>query len=224
MPAMKVTLSTKLCHLPKEPLQKEGIQPNIFNLAKKNNLDSTQSALKNFGLSKQAFEQMLEELQAGNRQLFETVFLAHFTDCRRFLEHRYQASPEDAYDASMEAMLLFCKRLKAGKISYGNLRFLFTQMAGQVYLKWVKKQLPQESIDGMDIGIAPEGIDQASIAILNNAWDKLCGDCQQLLKNFYYENTPLKNIALQKNKTAAAIRKQKQRCVEKLQALFAQLV
>ncbi|MEO1514041.1 MAG: sigma-70 family RNA polymerase sigma factor [Bacteroidota bacterium] len=207
---------------PSEAHKEEGIRQIIYKLAEKEVLKDQQAALKNFGLSEAAFNDMLRQLQQGDKSLFEKIFLSHFQDCRNFLKYRYKASDEDAYDASMEAMLTFCKRLKEGKIAYGNLRFLFTRMAGQIYLKWIKKQLPQESIEGLEIPEKPEELDRESMAILNIAWSKLCQDCSGLLKAFYYEGIPLKDIASLRGKSASAIRKQKQRCMEKLQTLFAE--
>ncbi|MEM9919434.1 MAG: sigma-70 family RNA polymerase sigma factor [Bacteroidota bacterium] len=205
------------------PQERDAIQKNIYKLAEKEVLNNHQpSSVKNFGLTEDAFNQMLEELQHGNKTLFERIFLTHFQDCRKFLQHRYRASEEDAYDATMEAMLLFCKRLEAGQISYGNLRFLFTRMAGQIYLKWIKKELPKEEIGDMDLPEQVDGPDEESLNMLNKAWNKMCADCQGILKAFYYEGIALKEIALKTEKTAAAVRKQKQRCMEKLQTLFAE--
>ena len=177
---------------------------------------------KNFGLTEGNFEALLQSLQAGEDTLYEQLFLSHFEDCLRFLQRQYRASYEDAYDATMETMLEFMKRLRAGKVAYGNLRFLFTQMAGQVYLKWIKKERHKGSLEGIELGEAPETVDEETLQLLHRAWDGLCNNCQNLLRQFYYDGVALKAIAEGLEKTPAALRKQKQRCVEKLRALFAQ--
>ena len=175
---------------------------------------------KNFGLTEQGFKDLLYGLQNGDDILFEQVFLTHFNDCRIFLMRKYKASAENAYDVTMDTLLLFYNGLKSGKIVYGNLRFLFTQMAGQVYLKWIKKDHLVELPEYLDIEDDTEQFDETTLIILNKAMENLETEEQSLLKAFYYEGISLKNIAQQWNKNPAAVRKQKQRCVEKLRALF----
>lgn len=175
---------------------------------------------KNFGLSETSFKVLLKELKEDNDTLFEKIFLTHFKSCQVYLQRNYNASSEDAYDATMNTLIEFQERLKADKITYGNLRFLFTRMAGQVYLKWIKKENITTAIGELDIPEAKEELDEESFMILNKAWDKLCGSCKDLLKSFYYEGTPLNQLAKNLDKSHAAVRKQKQRCVEKLRDLF----
>lgn len=175
---------------------------------------------KNFGLTEAEFNRLLLELDKGDESLFEQVFLTHFQDCCRYLMNTYNASSEDAYDASMNTMLEFCKRLKSGRVVYGNLRFLFTRMAGQIYLKWIKKQQKITGLENFDLQEAPEEIDDEAYALLNKAWDSLLKDCQTLLEEFYYAGATLEDIASVLNRSAVAVRKQKQRCVDKLRELF----
>ncbi|MEN0003886.1 MAG: sigma-70 family RNA polymerase sigma factor [Bacteroidota bacterium] len=176
---------------------------------------------QNFGLTETAFEQLVAELQAGNDQLFERIFLKHFEDCVKFITNQYRASWEDAYDASMECLIEFQHRLKAGKIHYGNLRFLFTRMAGQIYLKWIKKeQLKDTMEETFDVAEPPEQLDPELLEVLNMAWEKMCADCKNILKAFYYNGMPLNELAEKLQKKPAAVRKQKQRCLDKLRHFF----
>jgi len=181
---------------------------------------TTTAMNKNFGLTNAEFNNLLLALNHGDESLFEQVFLTHFEDCCKYLMSTYKASSEDAYDASMSTMLEFCKRLKTGQVAYGNLRFLFTRMAGQIYLKWIKKQQKTTGLKNIDIMEAPEDIDDESYVILNKAWNNLLKDCQTLLEEFYYTGATLEHIATVLNKSAVAVRKQKQRCVDKLRELF----
>ncbi|MFK8101738.1 MAG: RNA polymerase sigma factor [Saprospiraceae bacterium] len=175
---------------------------------------------KNFGLSELAFQELAEQLQAGDERLFEQIFLSHYKDCIAYLMKNYGASHEDAYDATMETLLNFHKGIKAAKINYGNLRFLFTKMASQVYIKWIKRENLKNPIQEMDLVEDPKAFDKETLQLLDQAWAGLCEDCAGLLKKFYYENISLKEIALKLNKSPEAIRKQKQRCVEKLKSYF----
>lgn len=180
---------------------------------------------KNFGLSATAFNEMVAHLQEGDKSLYEKVFLAHFGDCVRYLQQKYNASYNDAYDTAMNTLIEFHKKLIAGKINHGNLRFLFTQMAIHIYLKWIAKK-PQQVQDLASLDLAddpPIQLKEEQDVALNKAWEKLCKDCQELLRNFYYKGINLKLIAEEKDKTSASIRKQKQRCLERLRDYFFQV-
>jgi len=175
---------------------------------------------KNFGLSTTEFKALIMALKAGDETLYEKIFLAHFRDCMQYLRRSFRASHEDAYDATMEAMLVFCNRLKADKVQYGNLRFLFTQIAGQIYVRWIKKEQLSTGIEQIDLPEVTTTFDKETLQLLDKAWAFLGNSCAQLLKDFYYGGITLNEIAKQTEKSPAAIRKQKQRCVEQLRTLF----
>jgi DNA-directed RNA polymerase specialized sigma24 family protein len=179
---------------------------------------------KNFGLSPQSFVALCNKLKAGDESLFQTIFLAHFEDCMRYLQRKYNLQHEQAYDTTMDALLLFRKRILEDKIRYGNIRFLFTQMASQLYLKTINKKpvLVEESALAGLLDEEDATIDSDVLDALNKAWQQLCDNCMQLLKRFYYNKASLKEIAEEQQKNAAALRKQKQRCVEKLRIHFQQ--
>ena len=188
-----------------------------------NSTKEMQQSGKNFGLSEAQFNQMLIALKKGDNSLFEQTFLLHFQDCMNYLKRRYKASHEDAYDVSMDTLLEFCKRLKKGKIVYGNLRFLFTQMASQVYLKWIKKQNLVGEWEDLEIPEEkPESVDEEATSALNKAWSQLGTNCQKMLRSYYYDQVTLNEIASDLGKSDVAVRKQKQRCMEKLRGLFKQ--
>lgn len=177
---------------------------------------------KNFGLSPEGFQTLLQELRAGKDELYQQVFLNHFGDCMNYLKRQYRATHQDAYDASMDTLLVFCDRLKKGRIQYGNLRFLFTQMAGQVYLKQQKKNSRYASMPN-DFDLreeAPAGIPQEAFDAFETAWPALGEGCRKLLKAFFYDRVKLKDLAALEGKSEPALRKQKQRCMGKLQTIF----
>ena len=173
---------------------------------------------KNFGLSKSEFLKMQQSLQDGNPDLFERVFLSHFEDCIQFLMRKYHIQRSDAYDISMDTMLAFYNKLIDNKLYYGNLRFLFLQMASQVFLKERQKSTTKNVKD--QIGFEPveetyETNDEL-VSKLEIVLTSLCSNCRQLLMSVYYEGISLKNYATKVGKTPDAVRKQKQRCAEKL--------
>ncbi len=175
---------------------------------------------KNFGLSEEAFAEMVSKLQAGDEGLFEQVFITHFKSCAALLKKKYKASHQDAYDATMNAMLAFCRNLKAGKVEYGNLRYLFTQMASHNYLKWIQRQSKTEEFTQFEIAEEMPHFDPESYELLGQAFAKLGEGCRDLLNAFYYNENTLQQISEQTTRSYVAIRKQKQRCIEKLRNFF----
>lgn len=178
---------------------------------------------KNFDLTEREFNELLNQLQNGNAALFEKVFLAHFRRCMKYLMDKHNASYTDSYDVTMETLIQFQKRLKDGKVSYGNMSFLFTQMAKQNYIRWAKKNLVVSDMEGIEIEEETEEFDESTMVLLDQAWEHLGSNCQSLLKDFYYKKISLNKIAELTNKSHQAIRKQKQRCMDKLRSVFVEL-
>ena len=169
---------------------------------------------KNFGLCPESFNQLVHELRRGNRILYEQVFLAHFEDCMKYLQRKYKASYNDAYDISMETMLLFMNRLKSGKATYGNLRFLFTQMAGQLFFKYIKKIKLSEEFLFIEVEEESKEEQEELYLIIEQVWEKLDKEQQSLLRAFYYDGIPFKELAAQTGISAVTLRKRKQRSMD----------
>ena len=176
---------------------------------------------KNFGLSPNDFDRLVSDLKRNEADFFKTVFLKHFEDCMIFLQRQNGASSDDAYDATMDALIQFRRLLVEGKLRYGNLRYLFTKMASQIYLKNKKKfQIQEIGASDMEMAEFSPGDDQENIALLNAAWTELGANCQELLKLHYYGQMKLNEIAAYRGKTPTAIRKQKERCIERIRSLL----
>ena len=175
---------------------------------------------QNFGLTQTEFDNMATALRAGDKSMFEVVFFAHFAACRSFVARTYGASAEDAYDATMDTLMDFYHKLIEGKIQYGNLRYLFTKMAGQCYLKSRHHRSETQKIPGHALLSSDDSLDHDADRILDKAWEKLCEECRHILKSFYYDRKNLYVLATEMGKDHTAMRKQKQRCVDKLRAHF----
>lgn len=196
----------------KNPLVKEQTQ-NILSQQSPPRLN------QNFGLTETEFKAMLQQMQNGEETLFKKVFLAQFENCIKNLMIRYKINRSQAYDATMDALLKFRRRLLTGKISYGNMRFLFNRMASQFLFDAGKHPtiLLDESNDNEgDV----DGVNEEVLDALDKAWNQLGEECVNLLDGFYYKKIALKILSLRLGKSEAAIRKQKQRCLEKLRQLF----
>lgn len=175
---------------------------------------------ENFGLSAKDFENLCQHLQKGDTILFEKIFLAHFSDCTQYLLAKYKVQYDDAYDATMDTLLTFRQRLVDGKIQYGNMRFLYTQMASQHLLRKLKSS-KYKTIENLQIAdTLPDLLSKEDLSTLSIAWNRLSSDCQELLRLNYYQGLKLVHIAKQLNKNANAVRKQKERCQGKLIEYF----
>lgn len=176
---------------------------------------------QNFGLSQTAFDEMLQKMKTGDDDLFEQIFLAQFEETIAYLMRRYNASRTMAYDATMDALLKFRKRLLEGKIVYNNMRFLFTQMAGQFLVTALQKDGKSVALSNEEaIPEIEEKVDEAILDYLDAAWKLLGDQCSKLLENYYYKKIALKELAEKLGKSDAALRKQKQRCLEALRSYF----
>ncbi len=56
--------------------------------------------------------------------------------------------------------------------------------------------------------------------LLNSALKKLCNDCESILKQYYYDDLALNEIAETMNKKHAAIRQKARRCRDKLRGIL----
>ena len=171
----------------------------------------------NFGLTERSFNDLCSELRAGDETLFEVIFLEHFNDCVLFLKKKYNIDHTIAYDVSMDTLLQFRQKLIQAKINYGNLRFLFTSMAGQIDLKTLRSKKKTENLSSL---YDSEDLEEDYL-ILEKALQDLGDGCKKLLKQNIYDGLELKEIAKVYGKSAAAIRKQKERCINRLRLLFA---
>ncbi len=93
----------------------------------------------NFGLTKNEFDQFTDKVKGGDESIFIKVFNVHFKESVRYVQNKFGISEEEAYDTCMDTMIEFRSKLKAGKINYGNIRFLYTKMAVHRYLGDIKR-------------------------------------------------------------------------------------
>lgn len=176
---------------------------------------------KNFQLTETQFNEMVALLQKGDNALFKQVFIAHSGDCINYLQVTYKAEYDEAYDAMLDTMINYRQRLVDGKVSYGNLRFLFLQMASQHY---VRQQTAKAKVVATDQFDEPEEeeltISEDQLTMLGQAWKELGETCRDLLKMNFYDGLKLNEIAKKMDKTDAAVRKQKERCLEQLKNTY----
>ncbi|NAS11853.1 RNA polymerase sigma factor [Poritiphilus flavus] len=179
---------------------------------------------KNFGLTEASFAEMINDLKANDTRFFLQVFLKQFEETILYVKRECGASHEDAYDATMDTLLEFRLRFVNGKLRYGNLRFLFTKMTTQMYLRNKKNNQPLTN----DITGIPEREEERSDAAVpegfSRAWNSLGKNCKELLTQHYYGKMKLIEIAKITSKNPTAVRKQKERCVKKLKDLMVEII
>jgi DNA-directed RNA polymerase specialized sigma24 family protein len=176
---------------------------------------------KNFGLAETEFNGLRDKLADGDEQLFEHVFLQHFEPCLAYVIREDKAAEDVAYDSVMDAFLSFRMKVVQGKINYGNLRYLLTRMARQYYYKRAKKEADTSLEPLNEPGEEPDFmLDPSATELLQKGWKKLGTKCRELLHSFYYLDQELKGIAAATDRTAAAVRKQKQRCIDELRGIL----
>ena len=188
----------------------------------------TDNPIQNFGLKAAEFAQLRTDLLRGDETLFEHVFVKHFDDCRVYLIRNCAAQADDAYDITVETIIAFRKRLLENKVEYGNLRFYFTKMAKDSYLKWLEKnkRMPVSELVVNEADRSDEAdnrFDEDQLKVLDSAWEKMGEDCKNLLKSHVYDGLQLKLIAQSLNEAEANIRKRKERCMDRLKSYFFEL-
>ncbi|WP_299212317.1 sigma-70 family RNA polymerase sigma factor [uncultured Aquimarina sp.] len=176
---------------------------------------------KNFGLSELLFKKIIVDLKKNDTYFFEQVFLKQFEETMKYLRREYKATHDDAYDATMDTLIEFRARFVEGKLQYGNLRFLFTKMASQMLLRNQRKNRTNvDDILSLSQEEDTEPLESEELSQLNNAWLLLGDSCKQLLTWHFYGKMKLSEIAQEIQKSPATIRKQKERCVQKLKDQF----
>lgn len=181
---------------------------------------------RNFDLTPDEFQLMVIRLKEGDTTLFKQIFIKHFANCQKYLMREYSATSADAYDASMDTIIELRQRLVDGKVFYGNLRYLYTKMASQIFLRKYRPKGDTTSVIVEDMMISDDisEFTEEDMHVLGEAWSRLSPECQELLKLNYYQNLKLTEIAQMYNKPATAIRKQKERCKSHLIHLFQTLI
>lgn len=183
---------------------------------------SVTRAAKNFGLSEEEFGRLRISLKEGNQQLYERIFLAHFEACLTYLKKKDGATHEEAYDATMETLIRFRGLLVTDKITYGNLRYLFTRMARQGLHRTRRRQgfFSELPASVAELPVEAEVFTKEEFDLLSRALNSLGRDCRELLRAFYHQRQTLKDLAAEENLSAPALRKRKSRCVATLKQYF----
>lgn len=179
-----------------------------------------QEVAKNFGLTSREFELLCTRLREGDNSLFEKIYLAHFKKCKIYIKRKVNITFSESYDLTMDTMIDFRKGLIKGKITYGNLEFLFTRMAYYLHLK---KQKQLEILDKKEYAYFESFSSQTydedkdeKFKDLQKVIKTLSKDKQEFIKLHFMKKMKLAEIAKLTGESNATIRKRKQRIIESL--------
>lgn len=176
---------------------------------------------RNFGLGEEEFDRLLDELKNGKETLFEEIFLKNFQDTCLYLKNKCNIHYDRAYDITMNTLLEFRIRLMDDKVVYGNLRFLFRQMAYHNFVKTVREQNKFEKFRSLKKvrTLGASRIDSTMFELLDKAYEMLSVGCRSLLDKFYFLGESYEQLAHDEDLSYGAIRKRKERCLSKLKEL-----
>ena len=182
----------------------------------------TMSSDKNFGLSKEEFTVLLDELKSGNEKLFEEIFLNNFQSTCLYIKNKCNIEYDKAYDITMNTLLEYRIRLLDDKVKYGNLKYLFRQMAYHNFVKTVREKKKEDKAlklkDEIDDNLVKS--ERKMQEILDEAYDLLGLSCRNLLDKFYHLGVSYDELANDEGVSYQAIRKRKERCLGKLKVLI----
>lgn len=177
---------------------------------------------KNFGLSKEEFSVLLNELKNGDETLFEEIFLNNFQNTCLYIKNKCNIEYDKAYDITMNTLLEYRIRLLDGKIVYGNLKYLFRQMAYHNFVKTVRENKKEEKTLNIkrEVDAAQTKSERNLQDLLEVAYKHLESGCRNLLDKFYYLSISYDELAKEEGVSYQAIRKRKERCLTKLKQLI----
>lgn len=189
-------------------------------------LPNEENKSKNLGLTKKEFSDMLSRLIKGDETLIEKIYLKQCKTCMTNLIRAYSCTHEEAYESTIDALYDLRKDLMKNKIMYGNLASYFNRRAALVLFKTKRKsKIDTISLDfdmDFEASVDTDTVDEDVKVIIKNAISKLGSECRQIIKQFYFNETKLEDIAKELNKNHATVRKQISRCRDKLRNYIGQ--
>lgn len=197
------------------------MNPDSHNIPTQKKVRRLPSIKDNFGLTESEFNRCITKLIDGDDSFITNNMLHQLSESMAFLQSKYTITRNQAYDICMNTLLEFRRKLINGKISYGNLRFLFTRMCSNQFIDGEKiNKKTNEAINTfLEIKSAPE--DQELLyerleAILH----QLSPEQSSFIKEIYYSGKSPEKIASEQNITYANLRKRKQRILSKIRGLY----
>jgi len=178
----------------------------------------------NFGLTKAEFLRCIANMKQGDDSFITHNMVHQLPESMTYLQNRFHIDKETAYDICMDTFIIFRDKLFNGKISYGNLRYLFTRMCQNCFIDGQKKKNKiQTAIDSLHKSESNQNTDKETFfLILDKAIDQLPSESKILLVDIYHSGLSLNEIAIKHHISYDSIRKKKERILKKLRALYSE--
>ena len=173
-------------------------------------------------MSQEEFNQYVQKAKSGDDALFVLIYQVHFESCISFLRMKFKLTENEAYDICMDTMIKFRAKVLNDKISYGNLKFLYTRMASNVFLDSKRKEEKiQNAINHFSVDDSASKVNEDEfLDILDVAMEHLDEENRTLLQEIYFDEKDVHKVAEEMNISYPALRKRKQRMLEKLKSIF----
>ncbi|MEM9546246.1 MAG: sigma-70 family RNA polymerase sigma factor [Bacteroidota bacterium] len=182
---------------------------------------------QNFGLSSHQFDEMVKKLKDFDNALLDHIYHVHYEPCRDYLRERFTIDEEMAYDLFMDALVSFRAKILNGKITYGNIKFLYTRLTINCYMDRHrrKKRLDvalSNFIKTINQGV--EVVEEKYFNILQKCVSQLKDKDAALLRQLFLDEIPGEELAHQLGITYAALRKRKARALDRLKELMFEMI
>ncbi len=176
----------------------------------------------NFGLTKSQFDRYVENLREGDDSFFTDHLATQLPESMSYLQAKFGCSRDKAYDTCLDTFLNFRTKILNGKITYGNLRFLFTRMCINEYIDHGKNQIKvKKSICEFLALQKNQTVDQEDFFVtLDWAIDQLPDIEKDLIKDLYYSEKSMQTLAEEKSLSYSNLRKKKERTIKKIRTYF----
>ena len=197
---------------------------NLPTATQKTHKIMTDAPQKNFGLTYDQFQELVEQLKGGNNALLAQVVAVYYADFRRIIISQ-GATPHEAYELFADTLIIFNDGLLNGKFGYDNLKSLFTQIGKFIMRgrqRHEKKYESPLSIDEMPalFGVVTQDWDEDKFNALEKTWALLKPDCQERLQQFHVNERLVREIAVSEDMSLNAMLVSLKRCRDFFRTTF----
>ena len=183
------------------------------NIEPKNKIVKLPSEKDNFGLTISEFQISVENMRNGSDGFLLNSLAKQLPESMIFLQNKFRMSRSESYDACMETFLQFREKVLAGKIKYGNLRYLYTRMCVNTVLD--SKRNSDKITTAVEQFQSSIGLDAADSELffeqLDTVISQLTTDQRKLVNEIYFSDDKLEKIAEKLEISYSNLRKKKQR-------------
>lgn len=168
-----------------------------------------------------------DRLLANDEQFLKFIYQSNYYKIEGYVMDN-SGTPEDAKDIYQEAFVALWRNVQLGKVSF----VVFDHLKGYLFRiaqhKWIdelrkrKKKIVQLQFDIEEKETPWQPLDadeEDYLQKVETAYTAMGYPCRQLLKRFYFQKQPMREIAEAFSWTEATAKNNKYRCLQKLRNL-----